>query len=191
METLSWLTMRGPAVLLAALLAAGCSAEEKKAPPVPPGSREYRADVYAFAYPASWSPRDDKEASGAPALKVDGPELPSGLPDGQIEVGRRDRTATDLGDQLAQFRGLALLNGYRVTGVRTVRLDGAADARRVEATYTITGKGGAKIPMRLVGLYALTKRRTLLAFMVHSPAQGTAAAKVPGIIASFHLTGKR
>ncbi|TDD69415.1 hypothetical protein [Actinomadura rubrisoli] len=186
MESMSRLT----ACALAALLVAGCSSGEKK-PPAPPGSREYRTDAYTFAYPSTWTPRTTTEEGGAPVLKVDGPELPSGVYDGQVHVGRRDRHAGGLADQLSQFRGLAQLNGYRVTAVRETKLDGAADARRIEARYEITTQDGTRTPMRLLGLYALTKRRTLLEFMIRSPERGTAAAQAPAILASFRLTGGR
>ncbi|MFF0519497.1 hypothetical protein ACFYTC_12385 [Actinomadura nitritigenes] len=166
-------------------LAAGCSAHDDP-PPVPAGFREYRTDAYTFAYPAGWAPHGGTDESGAPTLDVDGPELPSGVDDGQIHLGRRDRFPGELDGRLAQFRGLALLNGYRLITVRRTALDGA-DARRVEARYTITSADGTCTPMRLTGLYVLTERRTLLEFMIRSPDGGTAAARVPAILGSFRL----
>lgn len=166
-------------------LVAGCSVHHDP-PPVPAGFREYRSDAYAFAYPAGWAPHGGTDESGAPTLDVDGPELPSGVDDGQIHLGRRDRFTGELDGRLAQFRGLALLNGYHVTAVRRTALDGA-DARRVEARYTITSTDGTRTPMHLTGLYVLTERRTLLEFMIRSPDGGTAAARVPAILGSFRL----
>ncbi|MFB4300716.1 hypothetical protein [Actinomadura sp. NTSP31] len=182
MEALPRLT--ACATLVLAL--AGCSAHHDDAPPVPAGFREHRADAYAFAYPSGWTLRPGTEDGGAPALDVDGPELPSGVDDGQIHLGRRDRYTGTLDGQLAQFRGLALLNGYHLTAVRRTGLDGAG-ARRVEARYEITSADGTRTPMHLTGLYVLTGRRTLLEFMIRSPDRGTAAARVPAILGSFRL----
>lgn len=181
------------AVAAVALLLAGCSGGSggsggKEPAPVAAGFQEYRGDGFTFSYPEGWRQVTEKDERGHPVVKLNGMEQPSGAYDGQVHLSRWDgypRDGLDL--QLAQFRALAVVNSYTITASRPWRLDGAAQAQRVEATYTISGDGGL-VPYRLLGLYVLTERKALLELMLRSPVGGSADPGLGKIFDSFRLT---
>lgn len=187
--------MRPVAVLCAAALLALCTSgcfggKPDKRPAVPAGAKEYRGDGFSFAYPAGWRQVAARDERGLPVVKLNGPELPSGAYDGQVHLSRWDAYPRGLDLQLAQFRGLALLNRYRITVSRPVRVDGAAQAHRLEATYAEPLAGGGQAAFRLLGMYVLTERKVLIEFMLRSPADGAADARLEEIFDSFRLEGR-
>lgn len=189
MGSVGKLPLRGIAALAALLVAAavvtGCGGEGRAE--VPAGFTEYRGDTYSFAHPAGWRRKEGKDERGRPTLMFVGPRLPSGVVDGQVHVGRINGYENDLGVQVGQFRGLTVMHGYRLTADRPMKMDGAAEAHRFEATYEAQDGKGTRIPFKLLGMYALTDDGVLVEFMLRSPRQGSAHSRLPVIFDSFRL----
>ncbi|WP_157408051.1 hypothetical protein [Actinomadura atramentaria] len=173
------------AVLGAAISLGACSGGPDE-PPVPDGFVRYRGGGVSFVHPAGWRPVRTTDERNRPVLDVNGPELPSGLYDGQVHLERVPGWRRGLGVQVRQFRGAALLNGYTVTADRAARVEGAAAARRIEATYAADGASG-KVPFRMLGLFVLTRDHVLRGFILRSPVSGSANADLARIYESFRL----
>ncbi|GAA2421155.1 hypothetical protein GCM10010191_35680 [Actinomadura vinacea] len=166
---------------------AGCFSGGGGPAPVPQGFQRYQTDQYSFAYPAGWRRTEDKDERGRPQSRFEGPGLPSGIIDGQIHVAGYGRVGQEFETALSQFRGLAVLNRYRLTANRAIKVAGAVRAHRFEAVYELEAGDGTRVPCRLVGMYVLTERKVLLEFMLRSPAQGTAASRLPEIFDSIRI----
>lgn len=180
--------VRAALVLCSLLMAVGCSFGGEGTVRVPPGFREYRTGDYGFAYPATWRRVDGKDDYGRPVLMFQGPALASGVTEGVIHVNKVDDFHGDFDAQLSQFRGLVLLNRYRPTPGQPMKIDGAIRAHRFETTYELENESsGGRVPFKLLGMYVLTERHVLVEFMLRSPMQGNAAAKLPEIFRSFRL----
>ncbi|XVQ12655.1 hypothetical protein ACQP1W_08895 [Spirillospora sp. CA-255316] len=182
--------LRGALVLLLALVGlpvAGCFSAGGGPVPVPPGFQRYQTDQYGFAYPAGWRRTEDKDERGRPQVRFEGGALPSGVVDGQIHVAGYGGYGAGFETALAQFRGLAALNRYRLTANQAVEVAGAVRAHRFEAEYELETEGGTRVPCRLLGMYVLTERKVLLEFMLRSPAQGAAAPRLPEIFDSIRI----
>ncbi|MFF5260643.1 hypothetical protein ACFY4C_17010 [Actinomadura viridis] len=176
------------AVLLVLPTAAGCANDEPA--PVPAGFQGYRTGVYSFAYPAGWRRVEEKDERGRPVLRFEGPVLPSGVVDGQVHLAGYGGFHAGLDTALSQFRGLALLNRYRVTADRPVEIPGAVRARRFEAAYEVEAGDGARVPFTLLGVYAMTDRDVLVEFMLRWPRTGASASRMPEIFETFRLREK-
>lgn len=173
------------AAILALVIMTGCSGGEKDdRVPVPEGFQEYRTGQYGFAHPSAWQRKQEKDDQGRPALTVLGPELPGGVRDGHVHVQRYESYPQDFDAALSQFRSLAMMNRYRVTVNKPMKVAGAVQAHRFEASYDLEG-----VPFTLVGLYALTEDDTLVEFMVRVPRQGRSAAQASAIFTTFRLRG--
>ncbi|WP_157610395.1 hypothetical protein [Spirillospora albida] len=172
--------MRVLAVLALCALAA-CSPEARVGGvPVPSGFQEYRTGQYAFAHPAGWR-RTEESAT----LTVLAPPTPDGVRDGHIHVQRYRDYPQDFATVLDRFRGIARLNHYRITLSEPAKLAGAVRAHRFEASYDLRLDEDRRVPYALVGMYALTKEKTLVEFMVRTPRRS--AAQASAILSTLRL----
>lgn len=184
MGAVGQMPMRALAALALCTVAACSSSGRVGSVPVPQGFQEYRTGQYGFAHPAGWR-RTEENAT----LTVMAPPSADGLRAGHVHVQRYRDYPQDFATALSQFRGIALLNRYRITVSEPVKLAGAARAHRFEASYDLQLDEERRVPFTLVGMYALTKENTLVEFMVRTPRRS--AVQASAIVSTLRLRGNR
>jgi hypothetical protein len=168
------------------LAMAACSGKEK-ALPLPSGFQPYRTDAYSFGYPAGWTVTPQKDPQGRPGVSIDGPVVPPGVYQGQVQVGRWDHFHQRFDDQLSGYRAMSTVGAREMRVDRAVKIARAAEAHRFEAIYSTRTAGGTPVRLQVTDLYVLTKNKVLLDFTVRSPEGAAVAARLPEILASLRM----
>ncbi|WP_146778888.1 hypothetical protein [Actinomadura craniellae] len=171
-----------PALVLAA---AACSSPEPAAPP--PGHVLYRGAGYTFTHPAGWTERRTTDERRSPLIELHGPPGPHGAFRGQVIVARRDRYTGTMRDQLLQARAFNTVYGRQILTDRPHRVPGATEAHWIEAVYEERLPGGGTVQVKIVDIYALTPKGTMLNIAVRAPSAEFAVAGLPAVLRSVRV----
>jgi hypothetical protein len=91
-------------------------------------------------------------------------------------------------DQLTQARVFNTVYKRQIITDRPERVPGAKAAHRIEAVYTETSPSGGDVRVRIVDIYALTQRGTMLDFVARAPAAEFDQTGLPQTLQSFRVT---
>jgi hypothetical protein len=193
--------MTGSRPLLAAALAAtlaiaGCGggSDDHDRPqtvnaPVPSGFSLKRGPDYEFAHPSSWEVQPQRRESKGSIQSVLGPAGTGGLPP-QIAVGRTpdDKGSFDMALRTWKADNQIRRARFKIVSERAVKLDGASDARLIEARYLQATPEKTTEMVRTLDLIVRTTSGTQLALLVRAPEGDFDKARLRAVVDSFRVT---
>ena len=156
--------MRAAAVLFVALVLAGCGGGDGgSSADVPEGFRTLAGDGWTLAYPAGW---EVSEVDGSRLAQ--GPKGESGLAP-QAAVAR-DTKPPPFDVSLEAFKSDQFVRrgNWKITRDAAFKLDGADEARVIEADYIEKTTGGTT-PVRTIDLLVRTQDGDQLDFLMRAP----------------------
>jgi hypothetical protein len=184
------------AILAASLTIAGCGGgddDDEKRPktvtaPVPEGFALKRGPDYAFSYPSSWEVQAERREPRGAIQSVLGPAGAGGLPP-QIAVGRTpdDKGSFDMALRTWKADNQARRARFKILSERPVRLDGAADARLIEAQYLQATPEKTTETVRTIDLLVRTESGTQLDLLVRAPASDFEGTRLRDVVESFRV----
>jgi|GEM_PF-4060965 len=177
-------------VALSALALAACggssggAGSSTSAPaPLPAGFARFAERGVSFGHPRGWTRGDDARN----LVEFYGAQGAGGLPP-QVALGSgpaRNTLAATVSLHNAMQR--VSFPDYAVTAQRDVAVAGARAARRVDARYSAQRPGRARVRLRQVDLFVLTRDGRALDFFVRAPASDFDAARLGLVFDSFRL----
>lgn len=180
-------------LLAASLALAACGGEDDGKPrvsasPAPAGWTVRQGPDYAFAYPDGWKVQPERREPRGTIQSVYGPAGAGGLPP-QIAVGRTPDDEGSFDMALRAFRADSQVARarWKVLSERRVKLDGASDARLIEARYLQATPEKTTEPVRTIDLLVRTEGGTQLNLFVRAPEAEFDAARLRAVVDSFRV----
>jgi hypothetical protein len=183
------------AALSATLAIAGCGGgnDDDDRPqavnaPVPSGFSLKRGPDYAFAYPSSWKVQPERRESRGSIQSVLGPAGTGGLPP-QIAVGRTpdDKGSFDMALRTWKADNQIRRARFKIVSERAMKLEGATDARLIEARYLQATPEKTTEMVRTLDLLVRTKSGTQLDLLVRAPEGDFDKARLRAVVDSFRV----
>jgi hypothetical protein len=173
-------------IIVLALLLAGCggsSGGSSDQPSVPSGFKTMSGQGYSFAYPSDWQALDNVEGGQG----AQGPKGTGGLAP-QAVVGRGEATAS-LDNTVDGFIANNRIRraGWKVVKQEDYDVDGAKDARLIEATYNEVTGGTATTPVRTIDVLVQTGNGVALDLFLRAPDADFDRARLRDILDTFRL----
>jgi hypothetical protein len=173
--------MRAAAVLIVALLLAGCGGDGSSAD-VPEGFKSLSGDGWTLAYPAGWA-----------VSEVDGSRLAQG-PKGEGGLAPQAAVARDAKPppfdvSLDAFKSDQLVRrgNWKITRDAAFKLDGADQAHVIEADYVEKTTGGTT-PVRTIDLLVRTQDGDQLDFLMRAPSTDFDRVRLNEVLDTIRLT---
>jgi hypothetical protein len=177
--------MRRATVLLMALVLAGCGGggdEAGSATDVPEGFKTLAGSGWTLAYPAGWE-----------VTEVDGSRLAQG-PKGEGGLAPQAAVARDAKPppfdvSLEAFKSDQFVRrgNWKITRDAAFKLDGADEARVIEADY-IEKTAGGTTPVRTIDLLVRTQDGDQLDFLMRAPSADFDRVRLDEVLDTIRLT---
>jgi hypothetical protein len=174
--------VRRAAVLIVAMVIAGCGGGGSSSAEAPEGFKTLSGDGWSLAYPAAWQV---SEANGSRLAQ--GPKGVGGLAP-QTAVAR-DVKPPPFEIALDAFKADQTLRrgNWKITRDAEFKLDGADAARVIEADY-VEKTGTGTTPVRTIDLLVRTEDGAQLDFLMRAPSQDFDRVRLNEVLDTIRLT---
>ena len=169
-------------MLIVALLIAGCGGGETESTAVPEGFKSLSGDGWTLAYPSGWE-----------VSQVDGSRLAQG-PKGEGGLAPQTAVARDAKPppfdvSLEAFKSDQFVRrgNWKITRDAAFKLDGADEARVIEADY-IEKTGAGTTPVRTIDLLVRTQDGDQLDFLMRAPSADFDRVRLNEVLDTIRLT---
>ena len=177
------------AALLTGLAVAGCGGGDKPAAApsteVPAGFAVLKGPGYALGYPKDFKEMPEQREEGGSTRSLVGAEGPTGFPP-QVAVGRtaRDKGSFGLVVEALKADNRVRRADWKIVSEKPLSLDGAEEARMIEARYVEPTEAGDQA-IRTIDLLVRTREGAQLSVLLRAPEEAFEASglrKVPGTL---------
>ena len=179
------------AALLSGVVVAGCGGDGDQPAPAAPGAEAPAGFVtvkgpdYALAHPKGFKELPEQREEGGSTRSLVGAEGPTGFPP-QVAIGRtaRDKGSFGLAVEALKADNRVRRAEWKIVSEKPLSLEGAAEARMIEARYVEPTESGDQ-PIRTIDVLVRTKAGAQLDVLLRAPEQDFEASglrKVPATL---------
>lgn len=171
-------------MLLALVVLAGCGGDGAKAEPaaVPKGFKLLDGPTYTFAYPEAWS-----QVKGEGILGAQGPKDATGLaPQAAAAYGPGPGVSLDIAIDGFKADNSTRRGNWKVTREEDYKLDGAEEARLIEARY-LAVTGDDTTPVRSIDVLARDAKGNQYDFIVRAAEADFDRLRMQEVLDTFRL----